>query len=62
MAKVIVVGFQLSDIEAEEKLVRPVKATRAKLASMRGAEEIPATEESVEETLLVSNGFYHPEP
>jgi hypothetical protein len=60
MAKITVYGFKAYSIDNEKNEPRPVKATRDKIATLAGAEEIPGTGEEIDESMLNAIGFYQP--
>jgi hypothetical protein len=60
MAKITVYGFKAYSIDTDKNDTRPVKATRDKIATLTGAEEIPGTGEEIDESMLNAIGFYQP--
>jgi hypothetical protein len=60
MAKITVYGFKAYSIDTDTNDPRPVKATRDKIATLKGAEEIPGTGEEIDQSMLNALGFYQP--
>jgi hypothetical protein len=60
MATITVYSFKAYDIEGDTNDPRPVKATLEKIRRIH-AEEIPGTEEEIDESMLDGIGFYRPE-
>lgn len=58
MAKVTVYSFRL--VIENEIRSRPMKALRERIRTLSNAQEIPGTDEEIDQSMLDANGFYWP--